>query len=209
MNASVRPVRVKLVGMTIFGATALTSLIWPLGNIADNYGGDRGPGNNGLILAAWAVGSAMVYLSQKFRWASPTDGSGDVSVELVLASIASLAAVHIGVWSGLRPHSLNVLFFLVGSATALRAIWIEWGRLSALARVASVVADAYLAMAAALNLFRLGFSDLGFSNYGPVPEWAGPLTRNLVWLGLAIALPPLTAMVVAVWSTSRPPATAA
>lgn len=179
---------VRGVGTTILVVFCLLSLIWPMGNIADNYGGDRGPGNTRVVLTIWAIGSLLVYLSQRLRWGGRkgTSAGGAASLEIPLGCAAALMAIHIGCWTGSRPMSLGLFFELAGIATGARAIWVNWERLGTFERALSVAADLMLMVASGMQLLAHGFSDLGFSNHVAV---AAPSPGTSLWFLLATLLP--------------------
>lgn len=188
---------VRWVGSGLFLAFCLLSLIWPIGNMADNYGGDRGPGNTVEVAVIWAIGSILVYLSQRLRWGGRRGpaAAGPASLEILPGAMVGLVAIHIGLWTGSRPQSLGLLFAIAGIASVARTIWIDWERLGTFERALCVAADIILAVAAGMQLVAYGFSDLGFWKHVTVPP---PATGTSLWFLFATFLPVALAIVLGI-----------
>lgn len=185
-------------GLLVFAVVALVVLAWPLGNIADKYGRDYGPGNNRFVLGVAIGGSLLVYFTQLLR--RNRNGERTASPEMILACAAGMLAMQVGLWTGVIAHSLpaanvGLPLTVLGLATASRAIVIDWSSLGARGRWLSLASDLYLGSAVVLELARLGIGDLGYSSTGKVPGWAIGLSGSPFWLGLAMFVP----LVLALW----------
>lgn len=195
--------RSRGVGTAIFVLFSLLSLVWPWGGIADNYGGDRGPGNTQAVLVIWAFGTILVYLSQRFRWGGRGGSSagGAAPLEIISGCLVGLAAIHIGWWTG-DAKSPGLLFTIAGIATAARAIWVNSERLTWAERGLSVASDIILAVASGMQLGEAGYSDLGFYNRHAVP---GPAVGTMLWFFFATIFPLVLAVALGILSRSRRP----
>ncbi|HWA19495.1 MAG TPA: hypothetical protein VG757_10925 [Devosia sp.] len=175
----------KTIGFVIFTVFCMLCLIWPLGNIADNYGGDRGPGNTSSTLAIIGVGSALVYFSQRLHLGRRKDVGAARDwppLDVFLGSAAALLAILVGLWAS---QGLGFFLTIMGVATAIRAIGFDlaegrpgWG--------VAIASDLFLGAVAWVEVLRLGYSELGFVHRGPVPDWAIPLSAG--WYGPAVFL---------------------
>lgn len=173
---------VKAVGFAIF---TVFCLIWPMGNIADNHGGDRGPGNTSSTLVIILVGSALVYLSQRLHLGRRKEGEPArrwPPLDVFLGSAAALLAILVGMWA---PHGLGIFLAAMGVTTAIRAIGFNLAEGMPGSAVA-IASDLFVGAVAGVEVPRLGYSELGFVLRGTAPGWTAPISGG--WYGPAVFL---------------------